>query len=75
MWDCSRYDVSSVMFTAENNYAVLAFGMKTVTLEVVQPSTGPACPGQDVILTCTVALASTSGVHLLFDMDTFSSRN
>ena len=29
--------------------------MKTVTLEVIQPSTGPVCPGQEVILTCTVA--------------------
>ena len=30
------------------------FGMKIVTLEVVQPSTGPVCPGQEIILTCTV---------------------
>ena len=28
--------------------------MKTLTLEVNQPSTGPVCPGQEVILTCTV---------------------
>ena len=28
--------------------------MKTITLEVIQPSTGPVCPGQEVILTCTV---------------------
>ena len=29
--------------------------MKTVTLEVIQSSdTGPACPGQEIILTCTV---------------------
>ena len=33
----------------------LACGIKTVTLEVVQPSTGPVCPGQAVVLTCTVA--------------------
>ena len=33
----------------------VAVCMKTVTLEVIQPSTGPACPGQEVILTCTVA--------------------
>ena len=31
----------------------VAVGMKTVTLEVIQPYTGPACPGQEVILTCT----------------------
>ena len=29
--------------------------MKTVTLEIIQPSTGPVCPGQDIILTCTIA--------------------
>ena len=28
--------------------------MKTVTLEVIQPFTGPVCPGQEIILTCTV---------------------
>ena len=29
--------------------------MKTVTMEVTQPSTaGPVCPGQEVTLTCTV---------------------
>ena len=29
--------------------------MKTVTLEVIQSSgTGPVCPGQEIILTCTV---------------------
>ena len=38
--------------------------MKTVTLEVVQPSTGPVCPGQEVILTCTVVQASTSHFYL-----------
>ena len=31
----------------------VAVCMKTVTLEVIQPSTGPVCPGQEVILTCT----------------------
>ena len=32
-----------------------AVAMKTVTMEVTQPSTaGPVCPGQEVILTCTV---------------------
>ena len=66
MWNCSRY-VSFIVFihllSAESNYTVLAFGMKTVTLEVIQPSTGPVCPGQEIILTCTVAQASTSGVY------------
>ena len=32
----------------------VAVCMKNVTLEVIQPSTGPVCPGQEVILTCTV---------------------
>ena len=32
-----------------------AVAMKTVTMEVTQPSTaGPVCPGQEVTLTCTV---------------------
>ena len=35
--------------------------MKTVTLEVVQPSTGPVCPGQEVILTCTVVQTGQVG--------------
>ena len=35
------------------------FGIKTVTLGVVQPSTGPVCPGQEVILTCTVTQTGT----------------
>ena len=33
----------------------VAVCMKTVTLEVTQPTTGPACPGQEIILTCNVA--------------------
>ena len=37
----------------------LTFGMKTVTLELIQPSTGPVCPGQDAILTCTVVQTGT----------------
>ena len=37
------------------------FGTKTVTLEVIQPSTGPVCPGQEIITTCTVA--TPSAVH------------
>ena len=40
-----------------NNYKAFleqAFCIKTVTLEVIQPSTGPVCPGQEIILTCTV---------------------
>ena len=28
--------------------------MKTLTVEVIQPSTGPVCPGQEIILTCNV---------------------
>ena len=36
----------------------LVAGMKTVTLEVIQPATGPDCPGQEVTLTCTVATPS-----------------
>ena len=32
-----------------------AYSTKTVSLEVIQPSTGPVCPGQEIILTCTVA--------------------
>ena len=31
-----------------------ALSTKTVTLEVIQPFTGSVCPGQEVILTCTV---------------------
>ena len=42
-----------------------AIGMKTITLEVIQPSTGPVCPGQDVILTCTVVQASNASVLFL----------
>ena len=37
------------------------FGIKTVTLEVIQPAstTGPVCPGQEIILTCTVVQTGT----------------
>ena len=38
--------------------------MKTVTLEVIQPSTGPVCPGQEFILTCTVA--QTNAIQELY---------
>ena len=38
--------------------------MKTVTLEVIQPTTAPVCPAQEVILTCTVA--RTGAVQELF---------
>ena len=41
-----------------------AYGMKSVSLEVTQPSTGPVCPGQEVILTCTVTRTGT--VQLLY---------
>ena len=52
-------------------YTVLlpAFGMKTVTLEVIQPTTGPVCPGQEVILTCTVARASVGQIILIWRQD------
>ena len=39
--------------------------MKTVTLEVIQPSTGPVCPGQEVILTCTVVRTGQVGDLIL----------
>ena len=32
--------------------------MKTVSLEVIQPSTGPVCPGQEIILTCSTVTTS-----------------
>ena len=52
-------------------YTVLlpAFSMKTVTLEVIQPTTGPVCPGQEVILTCTVARASVGPIILIWRQD------
>ena len=43
--------------------------MKTVTLEVIQPSTGPVCPGCEVILTCTVARASLGPIILIWRQD------
>ena len=42
---------------------VAAVGTKTVTLEAFQPSTGPVCPGQELILTCTVV--QTGDVQIL----------
>ena len=41
-----------------------AFGIKTLTLEVIQPSTGPVCPGQEIILTCTKV--QTGAVAVLY---------
>ena len=41
-----------------------ASSIKTVTLEIIQPPTGPVCPGQEVILTCTVV--QTGAVTVLF---------
>ena len=35
------------------------FAIKTVSLEVIPPSTGPVCPGQEVILTCNVTQTGT----------------
>ena len=43
----------------------MTFSMKTVTLEVIQPSTGPVCPGQEVILTCTVTQTGSGGFLIL----------
>ena len=43
----------------------VALGMKTVTLEVIQPSTGPVCLGQEVILTCIVARTDAATVTFL----------
>ena len=43
--------------------------MKTVTLEVVQPSTGPVCPGQEAILTCTVSRESVGLILLIWRQD------
>ena len=38
----------------------VAVGIKTVALEVTQPaSTGPVCPGQEIILTCNVTQTGT----------------
>ena len=51
----------------------LAFGMKTVTLEVIQPSTGPVCPGQKVILTCTVARTGTLDGYLVLTWSRFKN--
>ena len=39
--------------------------MKTVTLEVIQPSTGPVCPGQEIILPCNVTQTGTVTETLL----------
>ena len=44
--------------------------MKTVTLEVIQPSTGSVCPGQEIILTCTVIRQSVGQVILIWRQDT-----
>ena len=47
--------------------------MKTVTLEVIQPSTGPVCPGQEIILTCTVTQADANQLFLNWNLKGFSS--
>ena len=49
----------------------LACGIKTVSLEVIQPSTGPVCPGQEVILTCTVTLTGTLDGYLVLNWSQF----
>ena len=47
-----------------------AFSMKTVKLEVIQPSSGTVCPGQEVTLTCTVARASVGPlINLIWRQD------
>ena len=43
--------------------------MKTVSLEVIQLSTGPVCPGQEVILTCNVAQTAGYRSDIVFDME------
>ena len=44
--------------------------MKTVSLEVTQPaSTGSVCPGQEIILTCTVTRQSVGQVILIWRQD------
>ena len=37
----------------------LVYGIKTLTLEIIQPNTGQVCPGQAVMLTCTVTQTGT----------------
>ena len=79
-----NHSLSLLLFYQCTAFLKQPFGMKTVTLEVIQPSTGPVCPGQEVILTCTVtqtgivqelylnwklqSLASTD--HSLYDINT-----
>ena len=64
VWNRTRYE-SFLITVIINFYQCTAFlkqpfGIKTVTLEVTQPaSTGPVCPGQEVILTCTVTQTGT----------------
>ena len=43
--------------------------MKIVQLEVIQPSTGSVCPGQEAILTCTVARTSVGIINLIWRQD------
>ena len=62
VWIYTRYEffIIIVIFYRCTAFLKQVFGMKTVTLEVIQPSTGPwpVCPGQEVIITCTVATPS-----------------
>ena len=42
-----------------------------MTLEVIQPSTGPVCPGQAVMLTCTVTRTGTLDGNLVLTWSQF----
>ena len=62
VWNCARYEsfVITVIIYQCTAFLKQVFGMKTVTLEVTQPaSTGPVCPGQEIILTCNVTQTGT----------------
>ena len=57
----------SLTLLCSSMYSILRTGIwyeDYTALEVIQPSTGPVCPGQDAILTCTVARTGFSGTHL-----------
>ena len=69
VWNCARYEsiINTVMDNCSSMCAAFleqAFSIKTITLEVIQPTTGPVCPGQEVTLTCTVV--QTGAVQELY---------
>ena len=56
VWNYSWYESFSCSYVYQCTvFLKQALSTKTVTLEVIQPSTGPVCPRQEIILTCTVA--------------------